>query len=266
MVRTSFAAGILGIAILLASPAWADTETVHLADGSVFAGDLVEKVPGDHVTIKLATGEVRRFEWSAIAPSALVAATPATPTTTTQVAVVQQFPTLPTRTSHVQLTSDTRGTLLVRVDTMPVGPAGWPQSRESPVCYAPCSADVDANASYYVSGYSITQSSRFAVPEGNAALTVHTGSAGLTIAGAWLIGTGTLALITGAIATPIAFAESKSSAIDGWEEFGLSALIGGAVFILVGIPFIVAGRTRVSMGEIDIAKAKVRPLPNGFSF
>jgi hypothetical protein len=42
-------------------------EIVVLNDGSTYQGKLVEKVPGDHVTIKLATGEVKRFDWSAIA-------------------------------------------------------------------------------------------------------------------------------------------------------------------------------------------------------
>jgi hypothetical protein len=261
MTRTLL--GCVGI-LLGSSVAWADTETVRLVDGSIYAGEIVEKVPGDHITLKLATGDVRRFEWSALAP---VPSPVSTVATQGPLAVVQPFPQLPTRTAHVQLTADTRGTLLVRVDSVPAGAPGWPSQRESPVCYAPCSADVDANASYYITGYGITQSSRFAIPEGNAALSVRTGSAGVSLLGDWLVALGVISTITGAIAAPIAFADSKTSGLDGWEEFGLSALIGGTAFILLGIPFIVAGHTHVSLGNMDIAhRKKVRWLPNGFAF
>jgi len=240
-------------ALMLAAPlAHADTETVRLADGSVFAGELVEKVPNDHVTIKLATGEVRRFAWSAIvAPSApLAMAAAAQP----QV-VVQQLPPLAPRTANVRFVSNSKGTLLMRVDSIP-NLQGWAQTRESPVCYAPCTAAVDANATYYVQGYNISPSARFAIPEGSSNVSVRTGSEALTVAGVSLASLGSMSVITGAIATPIAFADSKTSGINGWEAFGLSALIGGAVFLLVGIPLVVAGHTRVTLGDMDVALGK----------
>jgi hypothetical protein len=55
--------------VLSASDAHAQTVIVlvELKDGSSYQGDLVEKVPSDHVTIKLATGEIKRFDWSSIA-------------------------------------------------------------------------------------------------------------------------------------------------------------------------------------------------------
>ncbi len=37
------------------------TRIVQLLDGSTFRGELVELVAGDHVTIRLPTGELRRF-------------------------------------------------------------------------------------------------------------------------------------------------------------------------------------------------------------
>ena len=165
-------------------------------------------------------------------------------------------------------TSDGPSTLLMRIDSVP-GLQGWVQKRESPVCYAPCSADVDANATYYVTGYGVTESSPFAIPEGNPNVSVRTGSAGLTVTGAMFISLGSISFIMGAIATPIAFADAKTSGINGWEAFGLSALVGGAVFILAGIPFLAAGRTRVSLGAMNVAHAArpaARWLPNGVAF
>jgi hypothetical protein len=50
--------------ILIAGSAHADDAvTVWLKDGSIVRGELVERVPDNHVTLKLATGEVRRIEW-----------------------------------------------------------------------------------------------------------------------------------------------------------------------------------------------------------
>ena len=51
--------------VLLTGAAMADSEQiVTLHDGSKFRGTLVELVKDDHVTIKLATGEVRKFPWA----------------------------------------------------------------------------------------------------------------------------------------------------------------------------------------------------------
>src|SRR5678815_4389071 len=56
-------------ALLIATAARAaEPERVTLRDGSIVQGELVEKVPGDHITLKLATGEVRQIAWSDVAP------------------------------------------------------------------------------------------------------------------------------------------------------------------------------------------------------
>lgn len=51
----------------------AETGSAHrllsLRDGSLHNGELVEKAPGDHITLKLTTGDLRRFEWSEVLPS-----------------------------------------------------------------------------------------------------------------------------------------------------------------------------------------------------
>lgn len=54
--------------MMVALPASAAvTEAVTLTDGSMYQGELVEKVPGDHLTLRLATGEIKRFDWPEIA-------------------------------------------------------------------------------------------------------------------------------------------------------------------------------------------------------
>jgi hypothetical protein len=57
------------IVVSLAGAARAEDVRLHvvLVDGTELQGELVEKVPGDHLTIELATGEVRTIPWSSIA-------------------------------------------------------------------------------------------------------------------------------------------------------------------------------------------------------
>jgi hypothetical protein len=262
--------------------AHADPETVHLANGSVYAGELVEKVPGDHVTIKLASGEVRRFEWSELVPKTpsmqvqqqpIAPIAPVTPVQAPLVAPEQPqsaVPTLPPRPAHVRFNADTKGALLVRVDTLSVNNGVQPlytTDVERPVCYAPCAADADANAHYYVRGAYISTSSRFAIPDGDSVLMARTGSDGASTAGVWMIAVGILSAITGAIATPVAFIDANTAnGWNGWQYFGLTTLIAGGGLILLGIPFVVAGRTHVALGDMDVARHKVRWLPNGFQF
>jgi hypothetical protein len=78
--RSIALAATLG-AVLWASLARADDSRVHvvLVDGSEVVGELVEKVPGDHLTIQLATGEVRTIPWSSIRSTSPVTAPTTSP-------------------------------------------------------------------------------------------------------------------------------------------------------------------------------------------
>lgn len=249
---------VLAFSICAARSAHADQETVHLTNGNVFSGELVEKIPGDHLTIKLATGEIRKIEWSEIAPQSAAIA----PNAPVPQVVVAPMPTPPVRPAHVRFESDAKGALLVRVDRPGALPYG---ETETPVCYAPCAADVDANARYYVHGVYISTSARFAIREGESVLSVRAGSSGVAAAGGTLLTVGILSTITGAIATPIAFADAKGPGLNAWQDFGIASLVGGGAFILLSIPFIVAGRTHVAMGDMDVAH-QTRWIPGGFRF
>lgn len=254
-------------AAMAPSLAWADTETVHLIDGSVYAGELVEKVPNDHVTLKLATGEVRRFEWSSLAPPPPAAPPAAAPGGA--LAVIAQPPPLPPRPAHVRFTADAKGALLMRVDTVMNNTAVYPSTleTETPVCYAPCSSDVDANARYYVRGAYITRSRSFSIPEGTSALTARTGSSAAGALGATSLTMGILSTLVGAIVTPVAFA--TSGATNGWdafEDWGVASLVAGGALILIGIPLLVASATHVGIGDMDVARGPIRFVPGGIAF
>jgi hypothetical protein len=66
MMRRASAVCIVLALAASASAREAWVEIVELADGSVYQGTLVERVPSDHVTIELAGGGIRRFEWAEI--------------------------------------------------------------------------------------------------------------------------------------------------------------------------------------------------------
>lgn len=55
------------------------TATVTLKNGSLYRGALIERIQGDHVTLKTATGEVKTFLWADLALAAAAAPTPVPP-------------------------------------------------------------------------------------------------------------------------------------------------------------------------------------------
>ena len=84
---SSFVTAIAASALSIVVPARAETtELVMLKDGTSISGALLEFTDGDHITIRLPTGETRRVEWSDIAsssqlpgPTSILAPPPAPP-------------------------------------------------------------------------------------------------------------------------------------------------------------------------------------------
>jgi hypothetical protein len=264
---------VFGITVLfLATPAHADSETVRLADGSVYAGELVEKVPSDHVTIKLATGEVRRFEWATLAGTTqpVPPVQPLTSIAQSRLALATFAPTTPPPPAHIEVTSDSPGALLMKVANVPYTNTNpntgtvytGSTERTFPVCYAPCSADIDPTAAYFVTGAYVTETRRFAIPAGDSKLVIHSGSSVVSAVGGWTLAVGVMSGIFGTIATPVAFINATGP-WNGWQYLGVTTLIAGAALMLVGIPFIVAGLTHASVGNIQVAR---KPRFNGAGF
>ncbi|HEX2570778.1 MAG TPA: hypothetical protein VH877_14570 [Polyangia bacterium] len=87
---------LLTLAGAQGTAAAAEIRTVQLQNGNVYSGELVEWIPGDHVTLRLITGEIRRIAWTdlslqppppaappaAAPPTAPPAAAPPSPTNT----------------------------------------------------------------------------------------------------------------------------------------------------------------------------------------
>ena len=236
----------LGVACLATGGvAWgADVERVDLRDGSVVQGELVERVPGDHVTLKLATGEVRRIEWAAIAAVAPGAA-PGEPAP---------------RTTPVSVASDHQGTSLFRIDrlaTLITGRGYGTLARLSTVCVAPCQANVEMSpdVSYYVDGPDIPASSTFTLGDPVKSLNVKSGNSALRGLGAASMIVGLLAVSTGGSLWIIGAVQTSDAARTGHSvgpnghtlaNAGMGTLITGVALVAIGIPLMLMSRTHVT--------------------
>jgi hypothetical protein len=158
VVALVFSLFVSGAARAAAPPVFMPDTSVRLKDGSLFQGVLVEQAPGDHITIQLADGSVRRFpaadvtlvrnlheqehEPAAGPGLARAVATQGRPIT---VDIVSTDPNA--RLWQLSLASDrARGAL--------------PTYTNLEVCDLPCGRSVPAG-SYMISGYKIQQSASF---------------------------------------------------------------------------------------------------------
>ncbi len=96
---------------------------VVLIDGSELQGELVERVPGDHLTLQLATGEIRRLPWASIASSREVGGA----TETLPPLVTPESTPLTPLTSSPPLGAPRAGTDVIR---------GWPRPDRRPPTFS----------------------------------------------------------------------------------------------------------------------------------
>jgi hypothetical protein len=244
----------------------AEVERVDLRDGGAVQGELVERVPGDHVTLKLATGEVRRIEWAAIAAVApgAGAGEPAR------------------RTMPVSVSSDHPGTSLYRVDRLAtlITVRGYGTlARIAKVCDAPCQTrlEADPDVSYYADGPDLPASRAFTLADPVRSLTVTGGSTTMLGLGAASILVGGLAVATGGSLWIIGAVQTSDAARTGHSvgpnghtltRAGMGTLISGVALVAIGIPLVLLGRTHVTAdGGQRLARA-TRPhlTADGFVF
>ncbi len=253
--------------------AHAEPERVQLADGSVYQGELIEKVPSDHVTIKLATGEVRRFEWRELAPATepppVVVSPPIVPAT------------MAPEIAHVRVEADSSGAVLMRnpgygttfASQQGLAAVSVMTSDQNPVpvCYAPCSAEIDPRATYYVTGAYVSRTRSFPLPSGDSVLHINPGNSTLAAVGGWALGLGIVTILVGAVVLPLSFVNLDSTSpsppgLSGWQWAGIGTLIAGASLSLLSIPFIVGGLSHASVNGISVARGKLRFTPRGLVF
>lgn len=241
-----------------------EVTTINMKNGSSVRGELVERVPGDKIVLKLATGEVRVIPWNDIAHTEEPAS---------------QIPK-----QRVDVQSDHAGTQLQRItgQASGVGYAGGRsvyvafESWEN-ICVAPCSANVDPNGTYRVDAPGMTPSKNFQLPaptQQPLKLKIQGGSAAMRIGGAYSLTFGITGLLMGAIFLPIGFAAedklSTSSLPQTFQTIGLVSLGVGAGLTALGIYLVAMSGTDVKTDAgRELAKRngpKFRLTPQGFAF
>lgn len=275
MRRPLIAASLaLGLATAFVGGDASAEEQVRMRDGSIFQGELVERIPGDHVTIRLATGEFRRLPWSDIVSEA-----PVEPPSELPLRGAPRGPLV-----HVAVTANREGATLLRIAA--VGQElGWRRrvtfELYDPVCTAPCEADVPARGRYRVRGEGMVQSSAFHLPQGEprVGLQVNGGSLGGVVGGVVMMGFGIVAMSIGGIFMLVGASERAPNDGSGTEIGGAITLGAGAGLTGLGLYLVLANQTdvRTDRGQ-ELARdgranaprtsqgSGIHWLPNGFAF
>jgi hypothetical protein len=174
-----------------AAPASSGPEvTVVARDGATFRGQLIEKIPGQYVTLRLPNGEPRRIMWwfieSLIGPDG-------------QNQIVGPV-------VKVQFRADDERAALQKL-----GRDGeWFDA-----CLAPCNGAVSATGTYRVAGDGIRASESFKLPPDKVRIEAEVGTRGRTVGGAILaIGGGVIAYV-GAIVFLVGLSTNAQSERDG---------------------------------------------------
>jgi hypothetical protein len=237
---------------LVSSIALADVDQlVVLHDGSRFRGTLVELVVNDHVTLKLATGEVRRFAWADVdkTEEVKIAAPPHEPA---GVFVALEAP-------PGALLQRQTGTIAAhgRIGEAPI----WTDA-----CAAPCQMEVPGGT-YRVAGSGFRGTNDLVLPsDGRVRIDARLGSSGASLAGAILAILGGTAMGVGVVygVLGIAFVAS-SSPNPASKDIGVTFSIIGGVAGAIGLALLIPGVIVVSNNAshavvVQIARATTTGL------
>lgn len=231
MSHRAWAAGVLA-AGLFARSASADV-CVTTKDAAQYCGELVEKVPGEHVTIKEVTGEVKHFAWTDVVSE-----------------ISREVPPPAAKDDNdkppqVHLVVDGEpGVLLERRQNASEGWSAtiWPGyayvETWEVACVAPCKTVVDAASTYRVNGPGVATSRNFSLPPGRdpLRLRLEPRSAVLHATGIVLTFLGGLLALAGGASLASSPAISDAAAAADVRGLGWVGLGAGALLLAIGIP------------------------------
>jgi hypothetical protein len=157
-LKVALITGLVASAILVAprlakaepasAAAASDEELVETTSGATYRGVLVERVPDDHLTLRLATGEIKRFAWSEIKTARTVQATAPRPPP-----APAPLPPPAAPAARVRLVVDAAGGSLERragSTTIEVGSTSGTSEVWEMVCLAPCNEAVPIRGEFRV--------------------------------------------------------------------------------------------------------------------
>ncbi len=201
-------------------------DAIYMKDGSLLRGLLVEMMPGDHASLKLATGQVAVVRWDVIARverstrADTKAPPPAVPTTVQTAGAGQAL---------VHLDTDKA----LQIETN-VGGREWRFA-----CEAPCDVALDLDHAYRIVGDGVRTSPPFRIAAargGRVVLDVSPGSKAGLLGGIVLASVGLPVTVVGGFVVLLAsaFGASDDTKRTGWVVFGVGAgsVIGGVLLIV----------------------------------
>lgn len=261
--------------------------TITLKNGSRVRGELVEEVPGDHTTIKLATGEVRVIKADEIAPAPLP--TPSEPTgsqTSDDVTAHRRAePAEPPRSSSYE----ERGTrvhitggnyVLQRLDVegaVSVGARSMPVELWRTVCRAPCDTEVSSMGEYRLSGDGHRASGKFSLAGDSTTIDASLGSSGAYVGGIVALGIGGGLALSGLMFVLVSSASQSSLSGDpsvdsqfqstnsDFRSAGYVMLVGGIVVGVIGIAVLASNTNTVKVDGRDVARSGTISLGSGLA-
>jgi hypothetical protein len=286
------AAAALAMALALAGAAIAGAQEapeqmVWLRGGGFVRGSLVELIPGDHVTVRLPTGEVRRFSYADIERTSAVGAAPSAPappvgSASASPGAAASAPPTPVAGGQAPAAGSagaggpavpSKGSELATIKVYARGDAvelqGRPRLEASmpwlPVCAAPCGSAVRVgDLEFRVAGEGISPSNTFVIEPGDGAvkLDVNAGSAGKRRLGRLGLFIGVPMLVVGAVGMGI----DAGTAVEHRATIGtaglISVIVGGAL-TLASLPLVLMGSTRVRNQKGELISLE---RPAGFHF
>jgi hypothetical protein len=261
-----------------------ETITVKLKNGNLVRGELVERVNGDKVVLKLATGEVRTLAWADVeapeqvgaAPPAAAPAAPPAPTPPPATNARPAAKPAPPVSAGVTVTleSNTPQTHLSVFEGSSTGTATSMRGSVSVdaqhfryVCAAPCTKEVDPEQQYVVTGPDIKPSEPFSVSQGMKLRAEPVGS-GRGLGGLALVamggGLGGMGIALGTIFLATEGSQNNDSRQSAGGAFLGVGVITALITLPIGIYLLATNQTKVFDAEGQrVAKPKVTPLRLG---
>ncbi len=216
-----------------APPATSGDDTVYLRDGGMIRGTIMEVIPGNHVTVQLANGQIATIRWDVIdridrhsqaAPPTVVN----NPTPVTTVPAITGNATV-----HMEGNEDV---VLEQLS----GGGNWRQ-----VCGPPCDRPLPLDPLYRITGPGTRPSKPFQLQADNGqrvVLDVHRASSGGFAGGIVLISLGSAATFVGLIVMLVGAAEQDLGAGGGTLATGFIITGVGVASLVVGIVLTVANK------------------------
>lgn len=214
----------------------AGTVSVFTKDGAEYRGELVERVPNDHVTIKEATGDVKRFAWADVAEVRAGEGD--------EKKDCAEKKDDEAKPPQVRLVVDGEpGVLLERRQTEAEGwnATIWPGyayvETWEVACAAPCKTVVDAASTYRVNGGGVAASRNFSLPPGRDPLKLHLVARSALLHGTAIAVTfaGGILALAGAASLASSPAISDAAAAADVRGLGWAGVATGGIMLVAGI-------------------------------